>query len=132
MLQDRILDLERKCFKSPWENIPKGKFIFTITEECGEKIIGYVVGRTMGNLGEILRLCVEPGFRKRGVAKNLLNKAIERFKKEGVELVYLEVEKSNLPAISLYEKLGFKRDRLVKRFYRNGEDAIYMRKEIRS
>jgi ribosomal-protein-alanine N-acetyltransferase len=48
----------------------------------------------------------------------------------GAEAVYLEVRVSNKEAISLYKKLGFEEVRIVKEYYRDGEDAYVMVKKL--
>ncbi len=45
-----------------------------------------------------------------GVGKRLMDAALAHVKKIGLERVELEVYSSNLPAISLYERYGFKRE----------------------
>ena len=47
----------------------------------------------------------------------------------GVDVFFLEVRQSNTPAISLYEKMGYKAIGTRKRFYEKPvEDAIVMSK----
>jgi ribosomal-protein-alanine N-acetyltransferase len=43
---------------------------------------------------------------------------------------FLEVRVSNMPAISLYKKLGFKVTRTIHGYYSDGEDAYVMSKEL--
>ena len=38
----------------------------------------------------------------------------------------LEVRRSNLPAIALYQELGFHQVAVRRRYYENGEDALLM------
>ena len=52
---------------------------------------------------------------------------MEETKKEGIEAFTLEVRATNMPAIKLYEKLGFTKAGIRKNFYENPkEDAIIM------
>jgi ribosomal-protein-alanine N-acetyltransferase len=51
-------------------------------------------------------------------------------KKRNAERVFLEVRKSNLPAVSLYQKCGFTPTRVRERYYVDGEDALEMKKEL--
>jgi len=44
--------------------------------------------------------------------------------------VYLEVRVSNTPAISLYEKLGFRVVGRIPRYYSDGEDAYIMARPL--
>ena len=49
-------------------------------------------------------------------------------KESGAECIFLEVRESNVPAISLYKKLGFEELGIRKKFYEHPiEDAIIMK-----
>ncbi len=61
-------------------------------------------------------LFVEPGARKRGVARLLLQTAVATAKDLGVESLELATEKSNVPARALYESLGWRADRDFDRY----------------
>jgi len=55
---------------------------------------------------------------------------VEQLKKQGSQCLTLEVRASNMPAIALYEKLGFTQIGRRKNYYRNPkEDALILRKE---
>ncbi len=129
-LVKEILRLERECFKKPWESLPRSKQVFYLIEEKDGKVVGYLIGRLLPPFGEVLRLGTARNHRRSGVAKGLMERAMELFRKSGVTMVYLEVKANNEPAIKLYEKLGFERTRVVKGFYSTGEDAICMKKVI--
>ena len=55
----------------------------------------------------IVELFVEPSFQGRGIASKLCKEIVERAKILGLSGVFTQTEKENLPAQSLYEKLGF-------------------------
>jgi [ribosomal protein S18]-alanine N-acetyltransferase len=69
---------------------------------------------------DIINICVNPKFRRKNIASSLLNKIVCKNKK-----ITLEVSTDNKPAISLYEKYGFKSVGIRKGYY-NGIDAITM------
>ena len=57
-----------------------------------------------------------------------LNFAKEAAKQENAKCIFLEVRESNVPAISLYKKLGFEELGIRKKFYEHPvEDAIIMK-----
>ncbi|KAJ3770505.1 acyl-CoA N-acyltransferase [Lentinula raphanica] len=80
--------------------------------------------RNMYNRGYIAMLSVDKGYRKRGIASTLVRNSMEAMKEDGVEEIVLETEYDNLPALSLYESLGFIREKRLFRFYLNGKDAF--------
>jgi len=69
-------------------------------------------------------LSVHRDWRKRGIASTLVRRSIAIMKLQGVEEVVLETEFDNSAALSLYESLGFIREKRLFRFYLNGKDAF--------
>jgi len=69
-------------------------------------------------------LSVHKSWRKRGIASTLVSRSITMMKVHGVEEVVLETEYDNSAALSLYESLGFIREKRLFRFYLNGKDAF--------
>ncbi|KAJ3746075.1 acyl-CoA N-acyltransferase [Lentinula detonsa] len=80
--------------------------------------------RGHGNRGYIAMLSVDKRYRKRGIASTLVKISMEAMKLDGVEEISLETEHDNAPALSLYESLGFIREKRLYRFYLNGKDAF--------
>jgi ribosomal protein S18 acetylase RimI-like enzyme len=82
--------------------------------------VGVHEGRLVGNLSLIpfqsqgrfnyliANVAVHPEFRRRGIARQLTQKAIEDVQKRGAPAVWLHVRDENTAAITLYQKLGFK------------------------
>jgi len=124
----------RFYFKLHLHNFPKA---FLVAEMNGE-IVGYIMCRVeydslytnpsvVGRKGHIVSLAVLPKARRRGVATALMKKAMEAMKNVyGADEFYLEVRVSNMPAISLYKKLGFKAVKVLQKYYGDGEDAYLM------
>jgi ribosomal protein S18 acetylase RimI-like enzyme len=52
-------------------------------------------------------LYVEEGARRDGLGERLVSAAIDRATERGCRRVELDVNEANLPAVALYEKLGF-------------------------
>ncbi|KAG6900204.1 hypothetical protein C0993_001469 [Termitomyces sp. T159_Od127] len=55
---------------------------------------------------------------------SLVRNSIEAMKEDGVDEIVLETEYDNHAALSLYESLGFIREKRLHRFYLNGKDAF--------
>lgn len=76
---------------------------------------------------DVLQVCVDSGYRNKGLAKELLAHFENIMKEKGVKELFLEVNENNLPATLLYTGSGF--ITLCKREKYYGEDsAIVMRK----
>ena len=77
--------------------------------------------------GYIAMLAVKKEFRRLGIGKILVSKAIENMKIHGVDEIVLEAEYTNTPALKLYEGFGFVRDKRLQSYYLNGNDAFRLK-----
>lgn len=75
----------------------------------------------------VINLATHPGFRRRGVARALLDDALTQAARDRRRLVLLEVRRTNQAAIQLYRQLGFTVAAVRRGYYAdNSEDAIEM------
>ena len=127
-----IAELENECFSSPWsedglKSELDNNFARFYVAFSGGKLAGYIGSHNV--LGEvyITNVAVFPEFRRNGVGKALVEFLVDRMKSENAEFVTLEVRKSNLNAITLYEKCGFIKVGERKDFYEKPrEDGVLM------
>lgn len=135
---DRILELEQQCFSSPWSRQtfeselhgdgPPGLHIVGIYHD---EIIGYSNTWFVIDEAHITNVAVAPEYQGRGVGETLLRYIIGTAVAHDLVCIHLEVRISNVPAIRLYEKLGFKAIGVRKRYYEdNHEDALMMRLDL--
>ena len=130
-----VAELEKICFSDPWsENSVaselKNKLALWLVAEEEGRVAGYIGSQTCGDESDVMNVAVHPDFRRRGIAETLVNALVEELRAIGSRCLTLEVRASNVPAISLYEKLGFGEIGRRKNYYRNPrEDALIMRKE---
>ncbi|MGC8937009.1 MAG: ribosomal protein S18-alanine N-acetyltransferase, partial [Candidatus Methanomethylicaceae archaeon] len=113
--------------------------IFLVAEVDG-KVIGYNMCRIefgISNLraafakkGHVISIAVMKEYRNRGIGYSLMMEGIKRVRECGATEIYLEVRVSNKPAIELYRKLGFRASRIIESYYRDGEDAYLMVKDL--
>lgn len=68
-------------------------------------------------------LAVDSKHRGHGIASALVRKAIEAMADRNADEIVLETEETNLPAMRLYERLGFLRSKKLHRYYLNGNSA---------
>ncbi len=106
-------------------------------EDDQEKIIGYIMWRLERGVseygiklvkkGHLVSLAVLEGFRRYGVASQLLQQGMNEIKKYGAAEYVLEVRVSNEAAINLYKDvLHYEKKKVISEYYRDGEDAFYM------
>lgn len=76
---------------------------------------------------EIITAAVAPEYRRRGIARALMDRMLDDAAALGGTDVYLDVRASNTAAIALYESLGFVRTGVRRAYYtRPREDAVLM------
>ncbi len=129
---DAILALEEKCFSLPWT---RGMFedelynpnAFYLVLEISGQICGYAGLWKIIDEGHITNVAVHPDFRRSGYGKRLIEALVDYAKMSELIGLTLEVRVSNVAAISLYERFGFKASGRRKRYYSdNNEDALIM------
>lgn len=91
---------------------------------------GFILLRVAADEAEILTLAVLPEARRRGIARTLLQAAMEAARHAGAALMFLEVAADNLPARSLYEEAGFTRAGARRAYYGPGRDAFILRRAL--
>lgn len=130
-----VAELEKICFSAPWsENSVASELknklsLWMVAEEDG-RVAGYIGSQTVCDETDMMNVAVHPDFRRRGFAQALVNALAEELKAMESHCLTLEVRASNVPAIALYEKLGFREIGRRKNYYRAPrEDALILRKE---
>ncbi|MBR5868546.1 MAG: ribosomal protein S18-alanine N-acetyltransferase [Clostridia bacterium] len=117
-------DLEGLCFHTPtsptmmWEELTKPEGIYFGAFD-GQTLVGYVGMQSVLDEGYIMNLCVNPDYRRRGIARQLMDALLKGAEKAELAFVTLEVRESNVPAISLYKSLSFEEVGLRKNYYQN-------------
>lgn len=131
-----------------YENFCKKLFLkqdvncFCATFLCVEKenenlnILGFLNVQMIFCDAEIDFICVDSKQHRRGIAGMLLKEFESILKLDqnysvNQTKIFLEVGSNNHRAISLYEKFGFQRVSVRKKYYKNLEDAVLMEKELK-
>ena len=127
-----ILSIEKKVFKHPWS---KEQLSWELNSQPAAEnyvmiargnMIGYLFSHVVDDDVQILNIAIDIPFQHRGYGKQLLSYFLDQFNEDSS--IYLEVRKSNFPAINLYLKFGFHEIGTRKGYYADGEDAIIMQR----
>ena len=128
-----VQDVERVSFPVPW---PANAFRHELTQNknarylvaCeGDHVVGYAGLWLMVDEAHITTFAVHPEHRRLRIGERLLQRLFEIAAAMSAEWLTLEVRASNLPAQRLYEKYGFRRAGVRRRYYSdNNEDALIM------
>lgn len=134
-LQEKFLEeidiIEKSTFKDPWSKMAYAGEIFNesayykvITVE--NEVVAYGGFHKIFDEAHITNIAVKETFRNRGFGKMLMETLIEEAKELEIFSMTLEVRVSNVNALKLYEKMGFKSAGVRPRYYGDGEDAFIM------
>lgn len=131
-----MVEVEKQCFnsgyaKTTFEKELENKIAIYIVAIADERVLGYIGLWNICGGADIIDVAVHQDFRRQGIAEGLLKAMIAECQKQEVFEINLEVRASNVPARSLYKKLGFEENGLRKRYYENTEDAILMQKRLK-
>ena len=130
-----IAQLEKICFSDPWSEKSvaselENKLSCWLVAVEEDAVAGYIGSQTVCGETDMMNVAVHPDHRRKGIAEALILSLIEELKTMDSRCLTLEVRASNVPAIALYEKLGFSEIGRRKNYYRNPrEDALILRKE---
>lgn len=126
-----VAELERQVFPDPWsadsflaevERRPDVGWPVVVRED--DRIVAYAVVWFIVDEIHIGNIAVHPDQRGRGLGRWLLERILSEGRHRGMVYGTLEVRPSNTAAITLYERFGFRRIAVRRRYYRNnGEDA---------
>jgi ribosomal-protein-alanine N-acetyltransferase len=125
-----VISIERRSFPTPWS---LAMFVLELSKPSGiclaatveDELVGYLVCSRYDQVWHLMNVAVAPERRRSGIARRLIGKLVDE---AGGDLPFtLEVRVSNRPAITMYERLGFRSAGVRPRYYQdNGEDALIM------
>ncbi|MEW2355165.1 ribosomal protein S18-alanine N-acetyltransferase [Spirillospora sp. NPDC029432] len=104
---------------------------YVVAQEAGGELVGYAGLAAAGGQADVQTIGVLPGRQGSGIGAALLTELLDEAARRGSEAVFLEVRADNDRARLLYERFGFQRVGLRKRYYQpSGVDAIVMRRVL--
>ena len=130
-----VAQLEQLCFHDPWSEASVASELdnplsLWLVARLEDQVVGYVGSQSVMGESDMMNVAVHPQARGQGIAQKLIQALVEALASRGNHCLTLEVRASNVPAIALYDKLGFVQVGLRRNYYRNPkEDALILRKE---
>ena len=127
----QVIAVERRAFPTPWS---LAMFVLEISKPGGVclaavregRIVAYCVCSRYDTVWHLMNIAVDPALQRQGIATALLVRLAERVDDPQARFT-LEVRRSNVAAIALYERHGYRAAGLRRRYYQdNGEDALIM------
>ncbi|KON83354.1 alanine acetyltransferase [Rossellomorea marisflavi] len=130
---DAVMEIEEQSFTVPWSResfiseMEENHLSMYIVIEDEGRIAGYCGVWMVVDEAHITNVAVLPSHRGKGYGELLMRKIMEMAIESGARVMTLEARVSNVPAQSLYRKLGFQNGGIRKRYYSdNQEDALVM------
>ncbi|HEX6446327.1 MAG TPA: ribosomal protein S18-alanine N-acetyltransferase [Streptosporangiales bacterium] len=111
-----------------WSELAQYDSRHYVVAELDGTVIGYAGLAAAAGEADVLTLAVDAGLQGHGVGRLLLRELLAEAARRGCTDVLLEVRGGNEPALALYERHGFERIGVRRRYYSDGEDAIVMRR----
>ena len=136
---DILTKIHEQCFPRYWNRqvftdffSVKDTLALLVEEE--NQPIAMMVYRVTFEQADVLTVAVLPVWRRRGIARKLVEGMIEKCQQLGVKKIFLEVEVGNDSAIKLYENMGFTHISRRKLYYQQLDgsltDALVMMKKL--
>ena len=127
-----VAAIEKEIFSIPWsqkafsDSLNSSNTEYIVAEKDGV-IAGYCGMYISFEEGNITNVAVASKFRRQNIATLLLKHLLKLASERAVTDVILEVRETNVPAIKLYEQLGFEEAGIRKNFYEKPvENALIM------
>lgn len=93
---------------------------------------GMILARTAADEAEVLTLAVEPGARRQGIGRALVQQALVTARQRGAGMMFLEVAADNGAARALYGSLQFAEVGRRPGYYPGGTDALVLCRDLTS
>jgi ribosomal-protein-alanine acetyltransferase len=133
-----LLALEAECFTTDrisrrnLRNLLRSPSACCVGAYHAGKLVGSMVilFRSNSRSARVYSLAVWPAARGMGIGGRMMARAEREARMRGCNRMRLEVRMDNIPAIRLYEGLGFRDTNVLPGYYEDGAHAFVMRKEF--
>ena len=135
---DAVVELEQTCLGADaWSRglveqgiaaaLPTVSYLVAAVDGV---VVGHAVASAAGDDAELQRIAVDPAYRRRGLAGELLAAVEQRAAADGATRLLLEVREDNTAAAAFYESRGFVEVGRRRGYYRDGAAAVVLGKEV--
>ena len=126
--------LEQLWTKSQWkkELIDPKRICLGIMDLQIKKLLGICSAWLIMDELHITFLAVHPTYQRKGLGKSLLSELFKRSKTLETNYILLEVKDNNSPAKAFYKTMGFKIVGKRSTLYKDGSDALILKKETKN
>lgn len=134
-----LADMHAESFAESWD---ADSFSTMLASPAAEALVivhngdpsGFVLYRRAADEAEVITIGMRPAFRRKGLARALVQEMEKNLKAQGTAQLFLEVAPSNDAARALYRRSGFHEAGRRKDYYQRAggtrEDALVLRKAL--
>lgn len=133
----QVIAIEQRAYPYPWtigifrDCLRVGYSAWVMTLD--KKVMGYGVVMFAPGEAHILNICIDPDYQGKGLGRYLLKYLLKKSVQTDIDMIMLEVRRSNVGAQHLYESEGFNELGVRKAYYPaddGREDAIILAKYL--
>ncbi|MDE1824825.1 MAG: GNAT family N-acetyltransferase [Candidatus Micrarchaeota archaeon] len=110
-------DIKSYSARNLSKSVKNRNLIFLAAKNDGE-IIGLIFSSTYKGTGWIDWVVVEPGYRRRGIAKRLIKEA-ERIMRNNTTRIWADTATGNYGAVKMLDGLGYRKIAVLGHYYNN-------------
>lgn len=133
---DVLIEMEKSLYKDPWN---KEAYLRDLENDIAynyvlvhdDVILGYYGFWIMFDNIDITKVSIKKELQGKGLSNILMKDFFSRISNLDIKSITLEVRVSNIKAINLYKKYGFKEISVRKKYYSDSEDALILQKEVK-
>lgn len=112
--------IHSQCFKNPWSEKEFADLLVLPTTRLWMDEVGLLMCSCVSDEMEILTFGIIPQKRRQGLGQKMLDTMFKYAQENEIHKIFLDVAEDNIPAIQLYEKMGFQKINLRQGYYDNG------------
>jgi [ribosomal protein S18]-alanine N-acetyltransferase len=128
---DAMYALDVQCFEPPFRfsrramrGFAEAAGSITLLAMCAGQLAGFCVVQMEDQLGYVVTLDVAADWRRRGLARLLMEEVEGRVRAEHGTAMALHVFEGNIGAVRFYEAIGYRRIAVANGFYGRDVDAL--------
>lgn len=126
-----VLKIEDSSFDFPWR---EEEFVRALRQrncigmvaELGEEVVGYMIYELHKSRLHLLSIAVEPGYRRRGIGRALVQKLVSKLEHQRRTRVLLEIRERNLEGQLFFKEMGFRATCVLNEFYEESKEDAYL------
>jgi [ribosomal protein S18]-alanine N-acetyltransferase len=130
---DAVLEIDQASFSSPWtremyhEELRNDRSFIFVARRAECPVVGYCSFWVILDEIHVNNIATRPEWRRRGIGRDLVKHVLGEGWTRGCHAATLEVRRSNMAALRLYESVGFVEQGVRRRYYRDpDEDALVL------